>query len=97
VEKVHCAYHRPYREVRQKLKQGRKLKARSDAETVARGCFLPCSLRLFQLVFFFFLNIYLFIYLFIICKYTVAVFRHSRRGNQISLQMVVSHHVVAGI
>jgi hypothetical protein len=44
-------------------------------------------------VFFFFLNIYLFI----ICKYTVAVFRHSRRGSQISLQMVVSHHVVAGI
>jgi hypothetical protein len=41
----------------------------------------------------FFLNIYLFI----ICKYTVAVFRHSRRGHQISLQMVVSHHVVAGI
>jgi hypothetical protein len=37
------------------------------------------------------------IYLFIICKYIVAVFRHSRRGNQISLQMVVSHHVVAGI
>jgi hypothetical protein len=37
------------------------------------------------------------IYLFIICKYTVAVFRHSRRGSQISLRMVVSHHVVAGI
>jgi hypothetical protein len=35
--------------------------------------------------------------LFIICKYTVAVFRHSRRGSQISLRMVVSHHVVAGI
>jgi hypothetical protein len=33
----------------------------------------------------------------IICKYTVAVFRHSRRGSEISLQMVVSHHVVAGI
>jgi hypothetical protein len=32
-----------------------------------------------------------------VCKYTVAVFRHSRRGRQISLQMVVSHHVVAGI
>jgi hypothetical protein len=48
----------------------------------------PLSLR----VFFFFLNIYLFI----ICKYTVAVFKHSRRGNQISLQMAVSHHVVAG-
>jgi hypothetical protein len=30
-------------------------------------------------------------------KYTVAVFRHTRRGRQISLQMVVSHHVVAGI
>jgi hypothetical protein len=38
-----------------------------------------------------------FIYLFIICKYTVAVFRHSRRGHQISVQMVVSHHVDAGI
>jgi hypothetical protein len=34
--------------------------------------------------------------LFIICKYTVAVFRHSKRGHQISLRMVVSHHVVAG-
>jgi hypothetical protein len=45
--------------------------------------------------FFFFLKIY-----FInICKYTVAVavLRHSRRGNQILLRMVVSHHVVAGI
>jgi hypothetical protein len=41
-----------------------------------------------------FKNIYL---LFIICKYTVAVLRHSRRGSQISLRMVVSHHVVAGI
>jgi hypothetical protein len=39
----------------------------------------------------------LFLLLFIICKYTVAVFRHSRKGSQISLQMVVSHHVVAGI
>jgi hypothetical protein len=34
--------------------------------------------------------------LFIICKYTVAIFRHSRRGSQISLPMV-SHQVVAGI
>jgi nuclear pore complex protein Nup62 len=33
----------------------------------------------------------------IICKYTVAVFRHTRRGSQILLRMVVSHHVVAGI
>ena len=30
-------------------------------------------------------------YLFIICKYTVVVFRHSRRGHQILLRMVVSH------
>ena len=37
------------------------------------------------------------LFIFIICKYTVAVFRHSRRGSQISFQMVVSHHVVAGI
>jgi hypothetical protein len=44
-------------------------------------------------IFYFFLKIYLLI----ICKYTVAVFRHSRRGSQILLQMVVSHHVVAGI
>jgi hypothetical protein len=57
----------------------------------------------FFLSFFFFkdlfiyLSIYLFIYLFIICKYTVADFRHSRRGCQILLQMVVSHHVVAEI
>jgi hypothetical protein len=42
-------------------------------------------------------SFFLKIYLFIICKYTVAVFRHTRRGCQISLQMVVSHHVVAGI
>jgi hypothetical protein len=41
---------------------------------------------------FFFLR---FIYL-IICKYTVAVFRHTRRERQILLRMVVSHHVVAG-
>jgi hypothetical protein len=37
------------------------------------------------------------IYLFIICEYTVAIFRHPRRGSQISLRVVVSHHVVAGI
>jgi hypothetical protein len=29
--------------------------------------------------------------------YTVAVFRCTRRGHQISLQVVVSHHMVAGI
>jgi hypothetical protein len=36
------------------------------------------------------------IYLFYVCEYTVALFRHTRRGLQILLQMVVSHHVVAG-
>ena len=34
--------------------------------------------------------------LFYICEHTVAVFRHTRRGHQTPLQMVVSHHVVAG-
>ena len=33
----------------------------------------------------------------IINKCTIAVFRHTRRGHQISLQMVVSHHVFTGI
>ena len=35
----------------------------------------------------------LFIYAY---EYTVAVFKHTRRGHWIQLQMVVSHHVVAG-
>jgi hypothetical protein len=35
--------------------------------------------------------------LFIYFMYTIALFRHTRRGHQISLQIVVSHHVVAGI
>jgi hypothetical protein len=34
--------------------------------------------------------------LFYVCEYTVALFRHTKGGRQISLQMVVSHHVVAG-
>jgi hypothetical protein len=51
----------------------------------------------FSQISFFFFFFFLKIYLFITCKYTVAVFRHTRRGRQISLQMVVSHHVVAGI
>jgi hypothetical protein len=40
----------------------------------------------------FFLDLFI-----IICKYTVAVFRHTRREHQISLWVVVSYHVVAGI
>jgi hypothetical protein len=42
--------------------------------------------------FFFFFKIYL-----LYVKYTVAVFRRTRRGHRISLRVVVSHHVVAGI
>jgi hypothetical protein len=37
-----------------------------------------------------------FIY-FILYECTVAVFRHTRRGHRIPLQMVVSYHVVVGI
>jgi hypothetical protein len=33
----------------------------------------------------------------IIDEYTVAVFRHTRREHQISLWVVVSHHMSAGI
>jgi len=36
------------------------------------------------------------IYLFSIYEYTVGVFKHTRRGHQIPLQMDVNHHVVAG-
>jgi hypothetical protein len=41
-------------------------------------------------------SMHLKIYLFNVCEYTVAVFRHTRRGHGIPLKMVVSHHVVAG-
>jgi hypothetical protein len=40
--------------------------------------------------------IFLKIYLLIICKYTVAVFRHSRRGSRISLRMVVCWNLNSG-
>jgi hypothetical protein len=41
---------------------------------------------------------FLFQDLFILCMMcTVAIFRHTRRGHLIPLQMVVSHYVVAGI
>jgi hypothetical protein len=40
---------------------------------------------------FFFLDLFILLYV-----STIAVFRHSRRRHQISLRMVVSHHVVAG-
>ena len=52
------------------------------------GCF---DLDIFGNLFF------LKIYLLVISKHTVAVFRHTRRGYPSSLQMVVSHNVVARI
>ena len=56
--------------------------------------FLVSFLNIYHILkYAFFFKIYLFIY----CKYTVALLRHSRRGSHISLRMVVSHHVVAGI
>jgi hypothetical protein len=81
-----------------RLKEGRKAWPRQPGELVteprvAKETKAKSSESSF--LSFFFLN--KFTYLLIICKYTVAVFRHSRRGHQISLQMVVSHHVVAGI
>jgi hypothetical protein len=45
---------------------------------------------------FFFFSFKKIIYKFYADEYTVAIFRHIRRGQQIPLQMVVSHHVVAG-
>jgi hypothetical protein len=35
-------------------------------------------------------------YLFYISEYTIIVFRNTRRGYWVPLQMVVSHHVVVG-
>ena len=35
-------------------------------------------------------------YLLYVCEYTVTIFRHTRKGHQIPLQMAVSHRVVAG-
>jgi hypothetical protein len=61
------------------------------------GCIAPCRIFVKHIPTSFLLFMYLCIYLFITCKYTVAVFRDTRRGRQISLQMVVSHHVVSGI
>jgi hypothetical protein len=38
-----------------------------------------------------FFKIYFYVY-----EYTIVIFRHTRRGRQITLKMVLSHHVVAG-
>jgi hypothetical protein len=62
-----------------------------------RSLFLDDFLFVFYFVFGSFFSIFFKDLFTNICKYTVAVFRHSRRGSQILLRMVVSHHVVAGI
>jgi hypothetical protein len=46
----------------------------------------------FDCIYIFFKDLFI-----IISKYTVAGFRCTRRGRQISLWVVVSHHVVARI
>jgi hypothetical protein len=71
---------------------------KSEADLLYSHLLFPSFFKsLFIFIFYVHWYFFLKIYLFIICKYTVAVFRHSRRGRQILLQMVVSHHVVAGI
>jgi hypothetical protein len=84
--------------------QGKNAEAGTEAEAMSNTAywlspyillirlpsFLPSFLSSF-LPFFFFK-----IYLFNVYEYTVAVFRHTRKGHRIPLQMVVSHHVVAG-
>ena len=62
----------------------------------------PRFYLLLLLLLLFFFNIlfgffFLKICLFYVCEYIAAVSRNTRRGHQISLLMVVSHHVVAGI
>jgi hypothetical protein len=52
----------------------------------------PCVFVSLLLFFSFFKDFYLFY----VCEYTVDVFRHTRRGHRIPLQMDVRHHVVAG-
>jgi hypothetical protein len=42
------------------------------------------------------LSLFLKINLFYVYEYTVAVFRHTRRGHQIPLQMIMRYHVIAG-
>jgi hypothetical protein len=62
------------------------------ALTVLKGCFLFVGWLFFFGVFF---CLFFKIYLFYLDEYTIVVFRYIRRGHQILLQMVVSHHVVA--
>jgi hypothetical protein len=64
----------------QELKQGRNLEAGADAEAMEGCCFLACSPWLAQPAFFLSFFFFLKIYLFYVYEYTVAIFRHTRRG-----------------
>jgi hypothetical protein len=44
---------------------------------------------------FIYIEIYFYLFIFL-CKYTVTVIRHIKRQYGIPLQMVVSHHMIAG-
>ena len=71
-----------------------------DSLFFSYGMFIK-SMKLTQILFCFNLFIYM-----CVCtlhthththtKYTVTLFRHTRKGHWIPLQMVVNHHVVAG-
>jgi hypothetical protein len=67
----------------------------------AKGLKYPAFTLSFIFIYFYFFKTLIGFFkkdLFIIVhKFTVADFRHTRRGHQISLWVVVSHHVVAGI
>ena len=71
---------------------------------ITGGCEPPCGCwdlnsgpskeqSVLSLSFFFFLNFFICL---ILCEYTVIVFRHTKRGHRIPLQITVKHHVVAG-
>jgi len=71
--------------------------SKSDANPSGKEpIFLFCIISGAAISFFFYSFFQRFIYLFYVYEYTVSVFRHIRRGDRIPLQMVVSHHVVAG-
>jgi hypothetical protein len=68
------------------------MKNQSSREDSFEASLLNRHVFVVVVVVFVFLKIYL-IYLY---GYTVADFRHTRRGHRIPLQIVVSHHVIAG-
>jgi hypothetical protein len=70
-----------------KKKQKTKQTNKQKPDSIGLKSLLTDSLQLLRLkgILSYELHFFLKIYLFIICKYTVAVFRHTRRGHQISV------------